>query len=1037
MNFATWSIRNPVPSLLLFTLLTLFGVMGFHKLGIQRFPDMDLPTIKIAATLEGAAPAQLETEVARKIEDKLTSLTRLDHVTTTITDGSVSISVSFEIDKDSEAALNEVRNAVDSVKADLPAAMTSPTVSKVTQESSSLATYTALSDSLDEQELSWFVDNDISKAILSAKGVAAVTRIGGIDREVHIDLDPALMAGLGVSASTVSTELKAVQKDNSGGLGEVGGKRQSLRTLAAVGSATEVAAVTIPLADGRYVRLDQVAKVTDSFADRTSLAFRDGKPVVAFQVFRSKGFSDVSVAESVQAALSSFAIRHPEVTVTEVSTTVTPIIENYQGSMHLLLEGAVLAVVVVWWFLRDWRATIISATALPLSIMPAFGVMWLAGFSLNTISLLALALVVGILVDDAIVEVENIARHMRKGKPAREAAMEAATEIGLAVIATTFTLVAVFLPTAFMGGIPGKIFRQFGVTAAVAVLASLLVARLLTPMMAAHFMVPHQQEQKDGWLMVRYLGCVRACLTHPLRTAAAAGVFFLLSLGLIPLVGTGFFPAQDDGQSQVTVTLAPGSNLFDTAALAQRASVLLAQLPDIAHVFVAAGTSISGGGMDANTTTDPRVATLTVDLLSRSDRHRGQAAVEADMRKQLRQLPGARIEVGRGGNGEQLQITLAGDDPVALDQAASAVENGLRGLQGIGNVTSSAALQRPEIQLRPDYARAASLGVTSSALAEAIRMATYGDYSSDLPKLNLPQRQIAIRVRLDPAVRTDVAALGQLRVAGTNGFVALSSLAEIGFGSGLSQIDRLDRSRNVTLSVELNGRALGDVMQEAKQLPSMRTLPPSVKLVEQGELQRMSELFGSFGMAMGIGIFCIYAVLVLLFHDFLQPVTILAALPLSLGGALLALLVTRQDFSMPSVIGLLMLMGIVTKNSILLVEYAIMARREHAMSRFDALIDACHKRARPILMTTIAMGAGMMPIALGMGADPSFRQPMAIIVIGGLLTSTMLSLLVVPVIFILVDDLLQGLRRLVRRRGPSSELAVEPRELRQNCGVGE
>ena len=1037
MNFATWSIRNPVPSLLLFILLTMFGVIGFHKLGIQRFPDMDLPTIKIAATLEGAAPAQLETEVARKIEDKLTSLTRLDHVTTTITDGSVSISVSFEIDKDSEAALNEVRNAVDSVKADLPAAMTSPTVSKVTQENSSLATYTALSDSLDEQELSWLIDNDMTKAILSAKGVAAVTRIGGIDREVHIDLDPVLMAGLGLTASTISTELKAVQKDNSGGLGEVGGKRQSLRTLAAVGSAAEVAAITIPVADGRYVRLDQVAKVTDSFADRSTLAFRDGKPVIAFQLFRSKGFSDVSVAEGVQAALSSFATLHPEVTIDEVSTTVTPIVENYQGSMHLLLEGAVLAVVVVWWFLRDWRATIISATALPLSILPAFGVMSLAGFSLNTISLLALALVVGILVDDAIVEVENIARHMRKGKPPREAAMEAATEIGLAVIATTFTLVAVFLPTAFMGGIPGLIFRQFGVTAAVAVLTSLLVARLLTPMMAAHFMTARAQEQKDGWLMERYLRWVRACLTHPRRTAAAAGVFFLLSLGLIPLVGTGFFPAQDDGQSQVTVTLPPGSTLSDTAALAQRASVLLSQIPDIAHVFISAGTSTSGGGMDSATTTDPRIATLTVDLASRAERRRGQAAVEADMRKRLRSLPGARIEVGRGGNGEQLQITLAGDDPVALDQAALAVETDLRTLKGIGNVTSSAALQRPEIQIRPDNARAASLGVTSTALADAVRLATYGDYSSDLPKLNLPQRQIAIRIRLDPSVRRDVAALGQVRVAGTNGSVALASLAEIGFGSGPSQIDRLDRSRNVTLSVELNGRALGDVMREAQALPSMRSLPPSVTLVEQGELQRMSELFGSFGMAMGIGIFCIYAVLVLLFHDFLQPVTILAALPLSLGGALLALLVTRQDFSMPSVIGLLMLMGIVTKNSILLVEYAIMARREHAMSRFDALVDACHKRARPILMTTIAMGAGMLPIALGMGADPSFRQPMAIIVIGGLLTSTMLSLLVVPVIFSLVDDLLQRVRLLPKRREARSAPMAEPRELQQNCGVGE
>lgn len=1014
MNFSTWSIRNPVPSLLLFILLTLLGLIGFHKLGIQQFPDMDLPTVKIAASLEGAAPAQLETEVARKIEDKLASLGRIEHITTTITDGSVSISVSFDIDKDGEEALNEVRNAVDSAKADLPASMTSPTVSKVTAETRALITYTARSDKLDEQDLSWFVDNDITKTLLSVKGVAGVARVGGIDREVHVDLDPALMAGLGVTPSIISTELKAVQKDNSGGLGEVGGKRQSLRTLAAVGSVQDVAAITIPLADGRHVRLDQVAVVTDSFADRSTLAFLDGEPVIAFQVTRSKGFSDVSVAEGLRAAMSVFAAAHPEVTITEANTTVTPIIENYKGSMHLLLEGAVLAVVVVWWFLRDWRATLVSATALPLSIIPAFGVMALAGFSLNTISLLSLALVVGILVDDAIVEVENIARHLRKGKSPREAAMEAADEIGLAVIATTFTLVAVFLPTAFMGGIPGKIFRQFGVTAAVAVLASLLVARLLTPMMAAHFMTARPYEAKESALMLHYLGWVRVCLTYPRRTVLGGLLFFVLSLAMIPLLPTGFFPAQDDAQSQVTLTLPPGSTLSDTAALAQQASTLMRQVPEVSRVFVSAGTVTSGGGMDATTVTDPRSAALTVDLLPRSERSRGQAAVEAEMRDLLRQLPGARLEVGRGGNGEQLQITLASDDSVALEQAALAVEADLRTLKGIGNVTSGAALQRPEIQIKPDYARAAAVGVTSSDLAEAVRMATYGDYSSDLSKLNLPQRQIAIRVRFDPAVRGDLDVLGQVRVMGTSGSIALASLAEIGFGSGPSQIDRLDRSRNVTLSIELGGRALGEVMNEARDLPSLRSLPPSVRLVEQGELQRMGELFSSFGMAMGIGIFCIYAVLVLLFHDFLQPATILAALPLSVGGALFALLVTGQSFSMPTVIGLLMLMGVVTKNSILLVEYAIMARREHGMSRFDALMDACHKRARPILMTTIAMGAGMMPIALGMGADPSFRQPMAIVVIGGLLTSTFLSLLVVPVIFTQVDDLSLWLKRLVK-----------------------
>lgn len=1023
MNFSAWAIRNPVPSLLLFVLLTVFGIYSLHKLGIQDFPDMDLPTIKISASLEGAAPAQLETEVARKIEDKLASLTKLDHITTTITDGSVAISVSFDIDKDSEEALNEVRNAVDSAQPNLPSSMNTPTVSKVTSAGNALLTYTIEAGNMREEELSWFVDNDVAKAILAVKGVSTVARVGGIDREVHVDLNPALMAGMGVTLADVSTQLKAVQKDASGGRGEVGNTIQSLRTFGAVGTASEVAALTIPLSDGRRIQLNQIATVSDTHAERSTLAYVDGKQVIGFQITRSKGFSDVTVCDNLRTAVSKFSTLHPDVKITEISNTVEPIRDNYKGSMHLLLEGALLAVIVVWFFLRDWRATIISATALPLSIIPTFIVMQLAGFTLNTVSLLALALVVGILVDDAIVEVENIARHLRMGKKPFQAAMEAADEIGLAVIATTFTLVAVFLPTAFMGGISGKIFRQFGITAAVAVLASLLVARLLTPMMAAYFMkeATTDHQEKDSALMTRYLGWLRTCLAHRRRTLIATLLFFAGSLALVPMISTGFMPAMDDGQTRVSIELAPGSALNDTARLVQQADKILRQIPDVTHVFASVGTASTGGGAEASTSSNERSATLTVDMKPRGER-RKQAVVEDQIRELLRVLPGARVAVGRGSNGEKLEVTLASDDSQLLESAAVSLERDMRTLKRVGNVTSGAALQRPEIQFYPDYARAAQLGVTVEALGNAVRLATYGDYASSLTKLNLPQRQISVRVRLDPQARTDLNQIGQLRVAGSNGQVALSSLAVIRMGSGASQIDRLDRYRNITVSVELNGRALGEVMNELRQLPAMRNLPKGVFEVQQGELQRMSELFGSFGLAMAVGILCIYVVLVLLFHDFLQPATILTALPLSVGGALLALLITGTSFSMPAVIGLLMLMGVVTKNSILLVEYAIMARREHGLSRFDALVDACHKRSRPILMTTIAMGAGMLPIALGMGADPSFRQPMAIIVIGGLLTSTFLSLLVIPVVFTYVDDVLQWFRRnVLPERHPKSE----------------
>ncbi|PDS63944.1 RND transporter [Rhizobium anhuiense] len=1020
MNFSAFSIRNPVPAILLFAMLAVGGLLAFKHLAVQNFPDMDLPTIKVTATLDGAAPSQLETEVARTIEDNLASLSYLDHITTTITDGSVSISVSFKLEKDSETALNEVRNAVDSAKSDLPAQMQTPSVSKVTVQNSALVTYAVRSSVLNETELSWFIDNDLTKALLSVPGVGQVNRIGGVDREVHVDLDPTTMAAFGVTATTVSAQLKSVQADTSGGLGEIGGTRQTLRTLGAVASVDALKELRIPLANGQQVRLDDVASVTDSFAERSSMAYLDGKPVVAVEIKRSNGFSDSGVAADVDKAMKEFAAKHSNVQIEEAYSTIGPILDNYDGSMHMLYEGAILAIVVVWLFLRDWRATILSAVALPLSVIPTFLVMYLAGFSLNIVTLLALSLVVGILVDDAIVEVENIARHLQMGKRPIDAALEAADEIGLAVIATTFTLVAVFLPTAFMSGIPGLIFRQFGITAAVAVLVSLVVARLLTPMMAAYFMKAHPKEEKDGRIMRAYMAVVKAAMNHRKITVAVTAVVVALSLATIPLLKSGFLPASDDARAQITLTMQPGATIEQTDATTRQAADIIGKLQDVTHVFSAVGSASSGGGPDSSTSSSVGSATIVAVLPPIGERDRKQSEIENDIRQALSVLPGVRIAVGGGGNGTKLEITLASDDANALDSAGTALEEQLRTLQGIGAVTSTAARQAPEIQITPDFARAAALGVTSSAIAEAVRVATDGEYSADLPKLNLPQRQVPIVVRFSPETRTKLDDIKNMRVSGTNGNVDLGSIADIRIGGSPSEIDRIDRMRNVTLSVELNGRILGDVNREAQALPALQHLPSGVTLVEQGELQRSSELFQSFGLAMAIGVFCIYAILVLLFHDFLQPLTLLMALPLSLGGALVPLVVTGTSFSMAAVIGLLMLMGVVTKNSILLIEYAIMSRRQ-GMPRFDALVDACHKRARPIIMTTIAMASGMLPVALSLtGGDSSFRQPMAIVVIGGVMMSTLLSLVVIPVIFTFVDDLNEALRRLVHRTGPET-----------------
>ncbi|MDK1494572.1 efflux RND transporter permease subunit [Sinorhizobium sp. 7-81] len=1028
MNFSAWSIRNPIPAILLFAMLTIGGLLAFERLPVQYFPDMDLPRISITATIEGTTPTQLETEVARIIEGRLASLSHLDHIVTTIADGTVSISVTFKLEKNSDEALNEVRDAIDSATADLPAQMQTPSVTKITMQAA-LVTYALRSTHLNETELSWFIDNDMTKALLSVRGVGQVSRVGGIDREVHVDLDPATMAQLGVTAATVSAQLKSVQADTSGGLGEIGSTRQTIRTLGAVASVEELRGLQIPLTNGQQVRLDDVASVTDSFADRSSLAYLNGQPVIAVAIKRSNGFSDTGVAADIDKAIGRFAAEHPDVQIDKVYSTVGAIFESYRGSMHMWFEGAILAVVVIWLFLRDWRATVLSAVALPLSVIPTFLAMYMADFSLNVLTLLALSLVVGILVDDAIVEVENIARHLRMGKRPIDAALEAADEIGLAVIATTFTLVAVFLPTAFMSGVPGLLFRQFGITAAVAVLASLVVARLLTPMMAAYFMKARPTEEKDGRIMRVYMALVRAALNHRKTTALLTTVAVALSLSTIPLLNSGFLPAADDARTQVRLTLQPGATIEQTAAVAKNAADIVGKLPDVMHVFSSVGSASSGSGPEVGIAS----ATLDVMLTPIDERSRKQADIEKDIRSALSLLPGVRIGVGSGGNGTQLVITLASDTSNALDEASKALEEQLRTLKGIGAVTSTASRQAPEVQITPDLVRAAALGVTSSAIAETVRVATHGDYSSALPKLDLPQRQIPIVVRFNPAARANLDDIRNMRVAGANGSVDLGSIADIRIGGSPSEINRIDRLRNVTLAVELNGRILGDVYREAKALPALQHLPPGVTLVEQGELQLSSELFQSFGLAMAIGVFSIYAVLVLLFHDFLQPFTILMALPLSLGGALLPLVVTGTSFSLPVVIGLLMLMGVATKNSILLVEYAIVSRRQ-GMGRFDALVDACHKRARPIVMTTVAMASGMLPVALSLtGGDSSFRQPMAIVVIGGVVTSTLLSVIVIPIIYTFVDDLLEALKRLGCRTALHGETAGQDTDALDDC----
>ena len=1011
MNFSAWAIRQPIPSILLFCLLTFAGLMGFHYLPIQNLPDLDLPTVTVTATLPGATPSTLETEVTRKIEDSVATVGMVKHITSTINDGSSLTTVEFELEKNVQEAVNDIRNAVDSIRSKLPTEMQNPVVSRMTTIGGAVLTYAVESNSMDEAELSWFVDNDVGKNLLSIAGVGDVTRLGGIDREIRVELDPTKLLALNVTAAEISSQLRKVQQEAPGGRTNLGQLEQSIRTIGTVRSAADLATLTIPLNDGRHIRLDSVAIVRDTAGEPRQLALLDGKPAVTFQVKRARGASEVAVAEAVRSQVDAMKTTYPNVALREINNSIKPVRSNYSAAMHSLYVGAVLAVIVVWLFLRDWRATFISAVALPLSIIPTFAVMSLLGFQLNIVTLLALTLVVGVLVDDAIVEVENIVRHLRGGKSAMEAALEAANEIGLAVIATSFTLVAVFLPTAFMTGISGMFFKPFGWTAAIAVLFSLLVARLLTPMMAAYLMKPQPPKKKDGRVMTSYLRAVRWCLGHPGKTMAGAALFFILSISMIGLLSVTFLAAEDQDQLSISVEAPPGSTISQTADLAERARKIIAAFPEVKNVYTTIGTGSSGGMGSSGSAAEVRKATLTAALAPAEDRKRSQQAIETLLRPQFEKIPGARFSVGGASPGQKVSLVLAGEDEASLLTTAQRVMADLRTLPDLGNVTSSASLLRPEVIVRPDFARAAELGVSASAIGEAVRIATTSDYDQNLPRLNLPTRQLYIRTQFAPDRRSDLDTIRDLRVAGKSGTVPLSSVATITLEGGPAQIDRYDRSRNVTIDIEAQGRPIGDVINETNRLPSLKQLPADVRRLASGDAERLTDLFGSIGLAMAAGVLCVFAVLVLLFHDFLQPMTILAALPLSVGGAFGALALFNFSLSMASLIGLVMLMGIVTKNSILLVEYAIMTRRDHGVGRTDAIIDACHKRAQPIIMTTIAMVAGMIPMAIGLEGTSAFRAPMSVAVIGGLVTSTALSLLVVPVIYELVDEFKTRLKR--------------------------
>lgn len=1008
MNFVTWSIRNPVPVIMMFIALTVAGLVSFPKLGVLDRPDIEFPAIVVTVGYAGVAPSQMESEITRRVEDAVATLAGIEELRSTVSEGASTTIIQFVFGTDMSRMMDEVRDALTRIRSDLPQDANEPIVSRTTTAGLPVVTWSVASTKMTDTELSWFVDLELAREMTTVAGVGRFTRVGGVNREIRVDLNPDRVAALGTTATDISRQLRRIQVESPGGEARLGGQEQTVRTTGLVSSVEELKALPILLPDGRNVRLDTLADVRDQASEQRSMALYNGTPVVGFEIVRAWGASALDVAKDARAVVERLKTEYPDITFAEASSTVEYIQTSYNASIEMLIEGALLAVLVVWIFLKDWRATLISAAALPLSIIPTFWVIYTFGYTLNILTLVALTLVVGILVDDAIVEVENIVRHLRMGKSPREAAMDAAIEIGLAVVATTLTICAVFIPVAFMGSIAGEFFRPFGFTVAIAVLFSLLVARMLTPMMAAYMLKPHVEVERVGPMLAWYLNKIRWCLQHRLIVVIVSSVAMIAMLSLFRFLPTGFAPAGDNGFTQLAVELPPGATLKETHAAAEEARRILEQFPETRSVYTAignggAGDPFGGGGTAAAV----RQATLTIQLDNPDGTVGAQQVYESAATEALRVVPGAKLNFGGGGGpgGDRLELTLVGDNSDSLRTAATAVERELRTIEGLGAVNSSAALQKPEIVIRPDPERAAALGVTTDALSQVTRIATSGDISNGLARFNLDNRQIPIRVRLNDAARSDIERISLLDVPGSRGPVPLINVASVSLGSGPAEITRVNRSRNISLSANLNGLPLGDILERVEASSAMQNLPEGVEFMRTGSARFIQDIFSRFATAMIIGILAIYAVLVILFHKFVQPLTILSALPPSAAGAIVALLLTGYGLAINSLIGLLMLMGIVTKNSILLVEYAIMAERDHGMTRLEAVMDSCAKRARPIVMTSIAMSAGMLPIALGWAGDPSFRAPIGVAVLGGLIVSTAVSLFIVPVFYTLMDDM--------------------------------
>ena len=1093
-NVSSWSIRNPVFPIVLFVGLMLAGLISFARMQVNNAPDIDFPAAIVSVSQPGAAPNEMETQITQRVESAVRGVTGIDEISSTVTEGNSTTFVQFQLGTPTDRAVNDVRNAIGQIRGTLPDGILEPQITRVDAENEPISYVGAQTTDMTLEQLSWYIDNTVAKRLLGLPGVAAVGRVGGVDRTIRVILNPAALQSQGITAAQVNQQLRASNMNGAGGRAEIAGSEQSVRVIGNAQDAYQLSQTQIALPGGRFVRLVDLGEVKDSNSEQRSIAKQNGHQVVTFMIQRAKGSSEVTAYEGVWKELRALEKENPKVHFSEVFTTVDYTKAQYRSAMEGLIEGAVLAVLVVLLFLRDIRATAISAVSIPLSAIPAFWFMSLMGITLNFMSTMAMGLVAGVLVDDAIVEIENIVRHMRMGKSAYQAALDAADEIGLAVLATTMAIVAVFFPVALMPGIAGQYFKAFGFTVVLSVLMSLFVARMITPLIAAYFLRSHGVQPHANWkwmdlylkvlnwsldttkahallerlprlprrfgywtlaivlmlpVMIVFLagtGAVTMGLgkvgmpgaigfaiavivalglaygaaklvaflvqlvgsagfaewhrimvarwnarmkDHRLAMVGAGFATLLLSIVLFGTLSTSFFPPQNSDYSRVNITLPPGSTLKQTEAVVDRVAAIIQKDENVDRVFERINV---GQGH--------------VNIVLKKHRPLKSTEFERNLSPTLAALPDARVSFqsqqggGPDGDSRDIMLYLGGEDPAELNAVANQIAKEMETVPGLRAPRVGSNLAQPEITVKPRFDLAADLGVTTAALSQTVRIATLGEIEQNSAKFSLSDRQVPINVSLSENARRDITTLQNLPVpTARGGSVPLKAVAEIGFGSGPTTIQRSNQLRRLSIGADLApGVVQGDVQAKINELPTVKHLPQGIQQMNLGDQKWQAELLFNFAVALISGVLLVFAVLVLLYRRFLAPFVNMGSLILAPLGAAIALHISGQPISLFVLIGILMLFGIVAKNSILLVDFAV-EMMNHGMAKNSAIWEAGHKRAQPIVMTTVAMVAGMLPTAMSISGDNSWRQPMGITVIGGLIFSTLLTLLLVPSYF--------------------------------------